>query len=350
MTAEDLRAHIQAYCPLDHVFRVEGLSEYTEAFITAFLRVHEGFSDAVCVRIFDHKFNKGGKNFQPESYLQSASELSVAHHIRSGEVSKFAIEQQVNADNGTDVDVCYTRLSIDVRVEVKCATEEIQSPEKERLIVKTAGRIPNRESTIQALNQKFAEAKQPTHVIEGKNKDNTLKQYLVESARKFPPTERCSFESLSVLFVACDCYDNIGRWRSYLFGEGGLFTSSSFQDPSTYQNVDVVILSNLKYRHRLVRLPSDWTLENVFILPFVNPRSGRNILPSIVKTGLSIFDHHLARFGAYKPSTDDSTVPDFVLDVVAVEHYVNEGLTREERSRLFPIIGEGFSAKTVDSQ
>lgn len=347
MTADALLLHIESACNPDHPLKDPGNQEYANAFVEAFLRVHAAFSDADCMRIFTHKFNKGGlAAFLSDSYLQSAAELSVANHVcLNPNVRNFAVEKNVNRSNRSDVDVFYTVSAVDVNLEVKCPTEEMHVPQENVLVVNTAGRVPNRQATIDDLNEKFSQAKQQTKVIEGKNKDNTLKQFLLEAANKFPTCAACSFESVNVLFVACDYYDNMGRWRGYLYGEQGLFTVSSFQERSTYENVDVVIISNLKYRHRLVRKPTDWTLENTLLLPFANPRTGRTLLRSIVHTGLSIFNHHMQQFGAYRPTSDDPQVPSFVLDVVAVEHYVNEALSQEERLKYFPVCSEAFAKR-----
>lgn len=66
--------------------------------------------------------------YKDEVFFQSASELTVAHHIKKRQVSDFEIEKRVNGENRKDVDVFFRVKSTKVAIEVKCPFEEEPPP------------------------------------------------------------------------------------------------------------------------------------------------------------------------------------------------------------------------------
>lgn len=270
--------------------------------------------------------------FKPDTYFQSAAELSVQNHLmREQRAKNVAIEKQVNPPK--DVDAYYEVGATKVSVEVKCAVEA-QTPVN-ALTLKTAGRVPNHLQTFSDLKNKI-ESAHPTQSVQlGKNKDNTLKDFLVSAQGKFNPQSGC--DDLNILLVACGYYFNLQEWWFYMFENDGLFTANSFHPPSAFSLVDVVVLTNLKYCHAHAQAFHDWTLKDVFFLPFLNPRRRTTALSESIVRGLGIFNHHLKRFNEFTPTSNDPQVPDYILNAVKVNSYVAEKLEAAERDRYFPV-------------
>lgn len=303
---------------------------YRRGFAEAAVRVHPAKDRAKLLQ--DKFFIPNDAGFNQDTYFQSAAELSVQNHLMQEQRAKnVAIEKQVNPPR--DVDAYYEVGATKVSVEVKCAVEA-QTPAK-ALTVKTAGRVPNHLGTFRDLKNQI-ESAHPTQSVQlGKNKDNTLKDFLVSAQGKFNPQSGC--DDLNILLVACGYYFNLQEWYFYMFENDGLFTANSFHPPSAFSLVDIVVLTNLKYCHANAREFHDWTLKNVFILPFLNPRRRTTALSESIVRGLGIFNHHLKRFNEFTPTSDDLEVPDYVLNAVKVNGYVAEKLEAAERDRYFPV-------------
>ena len=172
------------------------------------------------------------------------------------------------------------------------------------------------------------------HKLElAKNKDNTMKDFLVSANEKFRPDS--GVDDLNVLLVACGDRGDVQRWWHYLYAPEGLFTSKPFHPPEEYQLVDVVLLTNLKYLHEDAPQFHDWTLRDAFILPCINSHRLRSLRPDSIEKGLSVFDHHLTRFAKYAP-VPRADFPDRAMDQVKVIHYVGH-LDKSERDRFFPV-------------
>jgi hypothetical protein len=327
-TAADILAAI-SNLSAKHVLRNATVT-YREGFADAAVRVYPGDQRA---KLLQNKFFiPNDTAFKVDTFLQSASELSVQNHLmQSSRASHVAIEKQVNPPK--DVDVYYEVGATKVSLEVKCAVEN-QLPASS-LIIKTAGRVPNHQAAFQDLKEKI-EAAHPTKLVEqGKNKDNTLKDFLLSAHGKFNPQSGC--DDLNILLVACGYYFNLQEWYFYMFENHGLFTASSFHPQTDFSLVDMVILTNLKYCHTDAQRFHDWTLKDVFLLPFLNPRRrGTAVSESIVR-GLEVFNHHLKQFNEFRPTSDDPQVPDHVLNAVKVNSYVAEKLEAGERKRYFPV-------------
>lgn len=303
---------------------------YQRGFAEAAVRVYPAKDWA---KMFQEKFFiPNDAAFNPDTYFQSAAELSVQNHLmqerRAGNV---AIEKQVNPPK--DVDAYYEVGATKVSVEVKCAVEA-QTPAS-ALTIKTAGRVPNHLETFRDLKNKIESAHPAQSVQLGKNKDNTLKDFLVSAQGKFNPQSGC--DDLNILLVAGGYYFNLQEWWFYMFENDGLFTANSFHPPEAFNLVDVVVLTNLKYCHATAQQFHDWTLKDVFILPILNPRRRTTALSESIVRGLGIFNHHLKRFNEFTPTSDDPQVPDYILNAIKVNSYVAEKLEAAERDRYFPV-------------
>jgi hypothetical protein len=207
-----------------------------------------------------------------------------------------------------DVDAYYEVGSTRVSMEIKCAVERLPSPES--YVVKTAGRLPDRLQTVEKLQSLFEGSRSGNRLELAKNKDNTMKDFLVNANKKFAP--KPTYNQLNVLLIACGNEGNIQDWWHYLYGGEGLFTNDSFHPPEEFALVDVLILSNLKYLHSEAYQYHNWTLQNAFLLPFVNRHRRQSLVSESIYNGLSVFDHHLSRFAKFTPkwNKNDPSTPD----------------------------------------
>lgn len=334
MDEANLNALIQKI-PADHPLRTAG-ADYRNGFVQAYLAVYGHLADRNSAAVLKRKFLvSGDSQFQQDTYLQGASELAVANHIRRQHVTGFETDKKVNPQNQKDADVFCITNAVRVSSEVKCAVEETAA-EQHELILRTDGRIPQHTQTHADLRAQIV-AKHPNLDLKmGKNKDNTLKTFLLEANDKFNPGS--GVDDLNILFVACEDHGNLNEWYRYLYGGKGLFTADSFHPTREFRNVDVVILSNLKYRHKTVRSCGDWTLDNTFLIPFINPHGRPTATRDSIANGLRLFDHHLRRFLDYEQETEDPEVPKDVVEATKVIHYVAERLSEAERTKYFPTI------------
>lgn len=321
--------------PNNHSLRT-AKEDYRNAFVSAFLAVYGHNNDRQATEILKRKFLISPESkYSENTYLQGASELSVAYHIKSRRVTGFETDKKVNPNNNRDVDVFCTLRALAISTEVKCA-EEPETNEPGSLYLRTDGRVPNHTAVHEDLRAKI-EAVYPDQTLQlAKNKDNALKQFLTDSHLKFNPNS--NVDNLNILFVACEDHGNLNSWHRYLYGNEGLFTADSFSTPKDYRLVDVVTLSNLKYRHRFVRSANDWLLDDTLMLPFVNPHGRPAALAENILNGLALFQHHLKAFSEYSVTTDDPNVERDVLESVKVIHYVAERLSDAQRTRYFPTI------------
>jgi hypothetical protein len=102
--------------------------------------------------------------------------------------------------------------------------------------------------------------------------DNSLKDFLLSANKKFNPTN--TDKELNILSVSCNDAEDMQLWYYYMFKDQGLFTSASFHPTAEFENVDVVILNNLYYKHNEYfnkKLLNSWDFGNCFNLIFINP-------------------------------------------------------------------------------
>lgn len=303
---------------------------YRRAFVEAAVRVYP--ANVLAKMLQEKFFIPNDAAFNLDAYFQSASELSVQNHLMLERRAKnISFEKQVHPPK--DVDAFYEVGDTKVSLEVKCAVEA-QTPAT-GLVIKMAGRVPNHQDSFRELKAKIESAHPAQSVQLGKNKDNTLKDFLVSAHGKFNPQSGCG--DLNVLLIACGYYFNLQEWAYYLFENNGLFTESSFHPQSEFSLVDVVVLTNLKYCHASAQQFHDWTLKDVFVLPFLNPRRRTTALNESIVAGLGVFNHHLKRYNEFTPTSGDPEVPDFILNATKVNSYVAEKLQDSERDRYFPL-------------
>jgi hypothetical protein len=252
-------------------------------------------------------------------------------------VQAFAVEKKVNALNKTDVDVYFEKLGCNVSVEVKTPEIVYQAYDSAKPVfqLKFAGRPDNYQKEFADLQKTVSDGGKGMDLQLGKRKDLTLKDYLEDGQDKFNPAS--GFSDLNILFIALDDYNSINEWNGYLYHDKGLFTDKSFYPVTGFDRVDVVILSSLKYCHEFCRDTHDWTLNNVFMLPRINRHHRSSFTSDTLKSGLSVFSHHLDAFNQYDCSAGVDPEIAVIKEFLKVSHYVTDHLDPIERHRYFPV-------------
>jgi hypothetical protein len=111
------------------------------------------------------------------------------------------------------------------------------------------------------------------------------------------------------------------------------------QEKVSLQNVDIVILSNLKYRHEHARNYPAWGLDDVFLLPFINPHGRRSCMGDSVKEGPNIFHHYKTEFESFNKILVTKSDPNIeaIVETMKVSHFVKDRLKPQDFTRFFPV-------------
>ncbi len=284
--------------------------------------------------IKDHKF-------ECKTFIQSAVETAVCNFFLNKYPESTCFEAKVNPNNKKDVDVRVIEGDYTFNVEVKCAKysnkEKIDSKEGFKFVA--SGRIPNRNDIYKeisnAMDQGLANNNQPKGVYyEAKNMDNNLKDFLESAHKKFNPIS--SDKEVNILFVGCnDCHD-IENWFHYLYAYQGLFTNESFADNNKYSNVDLVVFSNLYYKHHDYfnkNIEAHWSLEkkSTFSLIFCNPFRKNDKKDAIMKFN-EIFPNYSNELCKYQvPGPAD----DYINNTMKITYFVKDELEKKRGIHLF---------------
>lgn len=323
-----------------HVLRNSPLS-YVGDFVTATLAVYDPRD---LQKNLQHKFFiPDESNYADEKFYQSASELSVSHYIKQKEkqnlLTNFERDKKLNHASPKDVDNYFEVGAIRVSVEVKCPQEDKQAPFPGNITLKSVGRAPDPTGIVQ-MKQRLESSTSNTKFHLGKNPDLRMKDCLESANQKY--NSESGINDLNILFISCGPFYNMSEWYFCLYGPQGLFTSHSFAPEARYPNVDVVVLSSLKYRHEQARSYPAWTLDDVLLLPLVNPHGRSNSTTETIDQGLSVFHHYRKEFAQFR--TSNLVWDSHSANLAAFEKqikpscFVMEHLTRKEFSRFFPTI------------
>jgi hypothetical protein len=82
-------------------------------------------------------------------------------------------------------------------------------------------------------------------------------------------------------------------------------------------------------------------LDDVFLLPIINPHGRNSCAGDSVKEGLDVFHHYKAEFEAY--NSIQTVTPDpyghieAINETMKVSHFVNERLSPQELTSFFPV-------------
>ena len=322
---------------------------YVDDFVVAALEVYD---PATLQKTLQHKFFiPDESNYKEDTYYQSASELAVSHYIKQKEkqklVTNFECDKRLNLPTLKDVDNYFQVRWTKVSLEVKCPLEDKQAPFPGNITLKTVGRAPDL-TGIEQMKAIFESRTSGTNFPMGKNPDLRMKDCLESANQKF--NSKSGVDDLNLLFLSCGQFHNMSEWYICLYGPGGLFTSQSFAPEARCPNVDLVILSNLKYRHEQARAHSAWTPDDVLLLPIVNPHGRSNRTSDAIEEGLSVFHHYQKEFALFHGrelvwDKQSESLVSFEKQI-KVSCFVMEHLTPEEFARFFPTIDRSMFEKS----
>jgi hypothetical protein len=317
---------------------------YVDDFVVAALEVYDA---ATVQKTLQHKFFiPDESNYSDEAYYRSASELSVSNYLKRLEtenlVTNFECDKKVNPPSPKDVDNYFQVGMTRVSLEVKCPQEDKQATFPGTITLRSAGRLPDpaQMDHMRDMLESGSSGASGTKYAMGKNPDHRMKECLVSANDKF--SSASGVDDLNILFVSCGQFNNMNEWHLCLYGTQGLFTAHSFAPEARCPRVDIVMLSNLRYRHEESRAHPAWTLDDVLLLPIVNPHGRSNCTSEAVKEGLGVFHHYQKEFASFNGSEliwdKHSKNRVNIQNVLKVNYFVMEYLKAEEFSRFFPTI------------
>lgn len=317
----------------------EEKNHYFEEFVEAAAIIKDNISKNEFEFWCNEKMLLKEQEFAEKTFIQYAVETSAARYFAENHNENFQLEAKINPNNNKDVDIRFTHGNYSYNVEVKCSdfTSKEKNDNTEAFKYGTFGRIPDRDKTREIISKALDEglAKKGESIkphIEAKNMDNNLKDFLELSHKKFNP--RPTEEEVNILLVGCDGENDIQKWHYYLFAEQGLFTEKSFADRNNFDNVDLVVLTNLYFKHNRFfekNTRNSWTLENSFNLVFSNPSRRLNKKESI-KNFLDIFPHFTWDLCNYTVPGD---APSYVKNSVRISWFVKDNLEKNKGLYLF---------------
>lgn len=210
--------------------------------------------------------------FDEPKYLQAACETSVCASIAKLYPSAFFYEHKVNPPK--DVDCAFSFEEFTFNIEIKCPDftrdEEIDNSNSFKL--GAFGRFEEYQSIFDKTASLFNPAEKP--LVKKLHMDNKLKDFLISSNSKF--NSNSGSNVLNVLWVCCDTAMDMQDWFFYMYGAQGLFMDDSYHPQVEYENVDVVVLSNLYHRHKNYweknKITEHWSLCGAFNLVFSNTK------------------------------------------------------------------------------
>lgn len=266
------------------------------------------------LRVSDHAVTE-------QAYLQAAVELTVCAHFAQFFSDNFIYEEKINAPK--DVDCSFESAGYKFNVEVKCADfskkHEVDSGDGFKL--GSLGRTDGFDQLFEELQELFGAG--GNKLEKQQHMDNKLKGFLLSATEKF--SVGINESELNILVVGCDDAMDMQKWLSYMYGACGLFTEESYFDSATYDNVDLVVLTNLYHRHKDVlakdQLHDHWILNEAFNILCENPRSSKkfDVFNEFSKT----IRHYTNELRAHVVEGD---APDFIKMGLAIPDFVGNKL------------------------
>jgi hypothetical protein len=278
--------------------------------------------------------------FAEKKFIQYASETSVARYFGEKFPTDFKVETKINPNNDKDVDCQFQDNGFTFNVEVKCSDfvskEKIEN--KEGFKYGTVGRLPDRgkeaiEAVSSALDEGLTIKEEPKKPhLASKNMDNNLKDFLELAHDKFDPTPK--EKEINILLVGCDDERDMQNWVNYLWADQGLFTEQSFADRERYKNVDLVVFTNLYFKHNKYyekKVDNCWSLDKSFNLIFGNPY--RHLQKEAgIKHFMELLPNYTEELGNYNVPGD---APDYVKSSVIIPWFVKDNLEKTQGIYLF---------------
>jgi len=276
--------------------------------------------------------------FQEKQFIQYACEATIVKYFADRYNTNLAIEKKINPNNQKDVDLVFSVDEFTFNIEIKCSdfAQKEKIDAKPSLKIQTIGRLDGLDETMKELAPVFAQLADKMNLAGGfelaKNMDNNLKDFLKSANEKFNPN--ATDKELNVLSVSCNDAEDMQLWYYYMFKDKGLFKADSFCPHSDYENVDVVLLNNLYFKHNKYNtknLTNSWDLGNAFSVVFINPFSKLKKNDAITKF-LTLFPNYNNEFRAFKM---EGPAEESVKDSRRMLHFIKAQLEAKDKIYLF---------------
>lgn len=325
--------------PADHYLRIakEKNSNYFTEFINSITLIKEKVPEKDFKILWNDKMQLNKNKFDRKAFIQGACEVAVAAYFSSK--NDFKVEVQVNPKNKKDVDTQFKSSGFTYNIEVKCASfdakEKIAGTDS--FVFQTSGRLPNKNELIQKLSMLMDQGltnqgKLLKPHLEQKNMDNNMKDFLISAHEKF--NSESSDQEINILLIGCNDKDDMQNWVGYLTASCGLFTADSFCDPASYNNVDLVVLTNLYYKHKdfyQKNVVESWTLQETLNLSIVNPFTKKKNLTGILNFNNEIINYN-TELNAF---TVSGNAPESIKEIFRIPHFVIDYLQKKQGKYLF---------------
>lgn len=224
---------------------------------------------------------KAGK-FNESQYIQNACELTVLSYFAEKFSSSFVYENKVNPPK--DVDLSITLDDINYNIEIKCVEnskyDAIYS-DKSINPLSMFGRYPDKEFLTEVMGIEMnkdeispdLDTDKPFVIVE--NRDMKLKDFLESAQSKFSDTY--SNQNINILFICIGGVADIDAWDGYIYGHKGILQEDSFVEHSSFDKIDMIIISNLEHRHSNIfnkrNLNNHWKLDRAYNIFYINKYS-----------------------------------------------------------------------------
>lgn len=325
--------------PNDHYLRIakESKSNYYNEFLESISKIKKIIPDKDFKVFWEDKMQLNKSKFDEKAFIQGACEIAVANYF--SEKNDFKVEVQVNPNNKKDVDTQFKSNGFTYNIEVKCASfdakEKVQNSDSFQF--QTLGRFDNKNDIINILSKALDEGltKQGKPLkphAELKNMDNNLKDFLISAHEKFNPES--DEKEINILLIGCNDKADMQCWVGYLTASAGLFTYNSYCDQTNYNNVDLVVLTNLYYKHKdfyKKNLEKSWNLTETLNLSIINPFSSKNKLDGILNFNTEMINYNTEINQFVVPGN----APDGVKEAVRIPHFVIDYLENNQGKYLF---------------
>lgn len=326
--------------PENHYLRIakEENSSYWQEFLIAIKNLKELLSAKDYKKLCSEKLLFNQKVFDEKKFIQGACEVAVANYFRKKK--DFKLEVHVNPDNNSDVDCQFKSKEFTYNIEVKCASYDAKEVANNTNDFKyqTWGRIENREELYSLISEEIDagllnNGKTLMNHVELKNMDNNLKSFLESANKKFSNTS--SEQEINVLLIGCDDIYDIQNWVGYLISAKGLFTSDSFHNTQEYANVDLVLLTNLYYKHKDFKnknIDNSWNLDCTFNIYFGNPFRLKEKYDGLT----NFINHEIVNYNQELDSyIIPGNAPNIVKEARRIPHFVIDYLENQKNIFLF---------------
>ena len=243
----------------------------------------------------------------------------------------FFYEPKLNVSSNQNVECQIGISGINFNIEVKAASydEKERIDSKNAFKIKSTGRYQNYHEISNffksILIKKDEETGEENRACDDRRMDNNLKDFLVLAQSKFPHFNNRSM--CNILIVGCDDSDDVQDWYNYLMEHGGFFTKESYVPSENYNKTDILVLTNLYYKHNPKHDKRDelsWKFEEYFILCLPNPNAEIQKCEGI-RTFTNAIPNYTKQYNRYE-KYNGKNVP-----IMKLKHFIHKELGENNR-------------------